>query len=73
MKTIERIFDATTGETTDIERDMTADEVRQHQEFVKRLEAEELERAEAQAKRSAALAKLEALGLDEDDLKAIGL
>lgn len=28
---------------------------------------------EAQAKRSAALAKLEALGLDEDDLKAIGL
>ena len=29
--------------------------------------------AEAQAKRSAALAKLEALGLDEDDLKALGL
>lgn len=29
--------------------------------------------AEAQAKRSAALAKLEALGLDEDDLQALGL
>lgn len=28
--------------------------------------------AEAQAKRSAALTKLEALGLDEDDLKALG-
>jgi Na+-transporting NADH:ubiquinone oxidoreductase subunit NqrF len=28
--------------------------------------------AEAQAKRQAALAKLEALGLDEDDLKALG-
>ena len=73
MKTIERIFDATTGETTDIERDMTADEVRQHQEFVKRLEAEELERAEAEAKREAALSKLAALGLTADDLKALGL
>ncbi len=30
-------------------------------------------KAEAQAKRFAALAKLEALGLDEDDLKALGL
>jgi hypothetical protein len=29
--------------------------------------------AAAQAKRQAALAKLEALGLDEDDLKALGL
>ena len=29
--------------------------------------------AEALAKRSAALAKLEALGLNEDDLKALGL
>ena len=29
--------------------------------------------AEAQAKRNSALAKLEALGLDEDDLKALGL
>jgi len=28
---------------------------------------------EAEVKRSAALAKLEALGLDEDDLKALGL
>lgn len=29
--------------------------------------------AEDQAKRAAALAKLEALGLDEDDLKSLGL
>lgn len=29
--------------------------------------------ADAVAKRNAALAKLEALGLDEDDLKALGL
>ncbi len=27
MKTKERIFDSTTGETVDIERDMTADEI----------------------------------------------
>lgn len=35
--------------------------------------AKELKEQEAQAKRAAALAKLEALGLDEDDLKALGL
>ena len=34
---------------------------------------EQEQKAQAQAKRSAALAKLEALGLDEDDLKALGL
>jgi len=33
----------------------------------------ESDKAEAEAKRSAALAKLEALGLNEDDLKALGL
>ena len=32
----------------------------------------ESDKIEAQAKRQAALAKLEALGLDEDDLKALG-
>lgn len=45
-------------------------------EWAKNLYAEELKKqaeAEAQAKREAALAKLEALGLDEDDLKALGL
>jgi hypothetical protein len=31
------------------------------------------DKAEAQAKREAALAKLQALGLDTDDLKALGL
>ena len=36
-------------------------------------EAKAQAQAEAAAKRSAALAKLEALGLDEDDLKALGL
>jgi hypothetical protein len=35
--------------------------------------AEEKAKAEAQAKREAALAKLAALGLEPDDLKALGL
>ena len=33
----------------------------------------ERDKTEAEAKRAAVLAKLEALGLDEDDLKALGL
>lgn len=33
----------------------------------------EADKAEAEAKRQAALAKLESLGLDTDDLKALGL
>ena len=43
---------------------------------IARLEAQEQQakaEAAAAAKRSAALAKLEAIGLDEDDLKALGL
>ena len=36
-------------------------------------EAEAQAQAAREAKRTAALAKLEALGLDEDDLKALGL
>ena len=36
-------------------------------------QAEKQAEAQATAKRQAAIAKLEALGLDEDDLKALGL
>jgi len=41
--------------------------------FVQADEAKEQAKVEAAVKRSAALAKLAALGLDEDDLKALGL
>ena len=73
MKIIERIFDASTGETTDIERDMSAAELANYEAAQQRAEAQAKIDAEAEAKRSAALAKLEALGLDEDDLQALGL
>lgn len=73
MKIIERIFDAQTGETTDIERDMTPQEIADYEANQLQAQQRAQAEAEAQAKRFAALAKLKALGLDEDDLKALGL
>lgn len=72
-KIVERIFDATTGETTDIERDMTPQELAERQQWENQIAAEAQARAEYETKRSAAVSKLEALGLDENDLKALGL
>jgi len=73
MKITERIFDATTGETADIERDLTANEIAEYEamqaEVVKRQAAIEQEAAT----KAAAEAKLTALGLTTDDLKALGL
>ena len=73
MKITERIFDATTGETTDVERTLTAAEI-------KELEAIQAEAAKRQAAieqeattKAAAQAKLAALGLTTEDLKALGL
>jgi len=62
---------AETGEIS--ERPLTQKE--QEQLNISRIEfeAEKAQRAEKAVKRIAALAKLEALGLDEDDLKALGL
>ena len=69
MKITERIFDAITGETTDIERDATAQEILDFEKT--ELKITELKAKEA--KREAAEAKLAALGLTSDDLKALGL
>ena len=73
MKFIETIHNATTNEITQIERVASAEEI----ELIKELEQREqtLKEAEAQAeaKRQTALAKLAALGLEEDDFKALGL
>jgi hypothetical protein len=70
MPTI-KIHNAETGEI--IEREMNAEEIAdmelRYAEKLARLAAEE----EAKAKRQAALDKLAALGLDTDDLKALGL
>lgn len=73
MKIKETIFDAQTNETTVVERDMTAEELAQWETIqAAKAEAARAE-AEAQAKRASVAAKLEALGLDADDLKALGL
>lgn len=67
----EKIFNAITGETT--WRDFTPEEIAQVEKNQAIAEAEELAFQEAQVKREAALAKLVVLGLDTDDLKALGL
>lgn len=67
-------FDALTGEQ--IVREMTPEEIAQREEEIAAWKAEEKLRkqveAEAEAKREAALSKLAALGLDAEDLKALG-
>jgi hypothetical protein len=69
------IVDAQTNET--IEREMNDAEFAEHQESINRQSQAILEKeqqdAEAAAKKAAAEAKLAALGLDADDLKALGL
>jgi hypothetical protein len=72
MKIIEKEFNAETGEETITERDETATEKAKREEFEAEVAAKAKAEAEAQAKRFVALAKLEALGLDEADLKALG-
>ena len=73
MKIIERIFNADTGETIDVERIMTAQEIADYEASQIRLQQKAQELAETEAKRAAAEAKLAALGLTADDLKALGL
>jgi hypothetical protein len=68
---MKRIHDTETGEI--IDREMTADELAEFNA----IKAEQVEQAEAKAQaetdKAAAQAKLEALGLTADDLKALGL
>lgn len=73
MKIIERIFDADTGETKDIERDMTPQELADYQASMDRAEAEAKLSEQNAVKKAAAEAKLAALGLTPEDLKALGL
>jgi hypothetical protein len=70
---IEKEFNAITGEETITEREETAAEINERELLQAEAEAQAQAEAEAQAKRSVALVKLEALGLDEADLKALGL
>ena len=67
----EKILDAITGEET--WRDYTAAEIAEVEKAQAEATARAQAEAEAEAKREAALSKLAALGLDTDDLKALGL
>ena len=70
METI-KIHNAQTGEV--IEREMNAEEQAQWQSVQDRLAARQEAEVEAAAKKAIAEAKLAALGLTADDLKALGL
>ena len=67
----EKIVNVETGEET--WRDYTAAEIAEVEAAQAKAAVKAQKLAEAETKRNAALAKLEALGLDEDDLKALGL
>lgn len=73
MKIIERIYDASTGETKDIERTATAMEISEAQTAMALAEEKENILTELLSKRENALAKLKELGLTADDVKALGI
>jgi hypothetical protein len=70
MATI-KIHNATTGEV--IERDMTADELAQWEADKSEAANSKQDKLDKAAEKAAAEAKLEALGLTPEDLKALGL
>ena len=56
-----------------VDREMTAQELAQWEADIVAIEAQAQAKAEAAANKAAAEAKLAALGLTSDDLKALGL
>ena len=66
-----KIHNAETGEI--VEREMDANELAQYKQGQEEEKANEAKRTEADTAKSAAQAKLAALGLTADDLKALGL
>jgi hypothetical protein len=73
MKIIEKTFDALTGQETINERDETVDETAHRLELEKQVADNLAAKEQANAARELAQTKLAALGLDLDDLKALGL
>jgi hypothetical protein len=71
MTPIIKLVNATTGE--EIEREMTADELTVYEKDLESAAKEAEELAKKEAAKTAAEAKLAALGLTTDDLKALGL
>ena len=73
MKIIEKEFNVITGEETITERDETPDEQTQRQTAEVEAEALAVKQTKINAAKTVATAKLAALGLTTDDLKALGL
>jgi hypothetical protein len=67
----EKIVNLETGKET--LRDYTAEEIAEVEQAQAQAQSKAEAQAQAEAKRQAAVAKLAALGLEEDDLKALGL
>jgi hypothetical protein len=68
MKIIERIYNAETNETIDIEREMTAAEIAYHQKVQEELQKEEEKKQQLQTEKSALLQKL---GITEQEAKLL--
>lgn len=66
-----KLVNAETGE--EIERKMNAQELAQYEKDKAEAQATATKQAETESAKSAAQAKLAALGLTADDLKALGL
>jgi hypothetical protein len=73
MKIIEKEFNAATGKETITERDETAAETKEREVSQAKIAAIAAAQATAEAAKAVAQAKLAALGLTTDDLKALGL
>ena len=73
MKIIERIVNTETNEIVDIERDLNAQELAEWQTEQSLIQKRIAAQQEAMVAKAAAEAKLAALGLTADDLKALGL
>lgn len=71
MSEFKLVHNLETGEISEVA--LTADEIAQNVKDAKDAEKLRQEAAIAKAKKEAALAKLTELGLDLDDLKALGL
>ena len=65
--------DLTTNPPTVTERDFTPEEIAQIEADKKAAAQAEKDREQAEARRQAAIAKLTALGLDVEDLQALGI
>ena len=73
MKIIEKEFNASTGKEIITERDETAAEEAERKAFEAEIAERAILQSEADAAKAAATAKLAALGLTSDDLKALGM